>query len=163
MEESGDKNYRKKEKRVDEGERVRKREERKEERKHPIPIMEQSNGTRNNDADLTCQNFILCPCHHAFLSLLAFIHFMRILGLSQLLRLLLPLQAKIMKPNKIKPLLLALSTFHAHFCPFHSTHPFHSHPSLLSNPQTLLLFHSPPFPFLHSYIYTPTSDSKIIQ
>jgi len=30
--------------------------------------MVQGSGTRNNDADLTWENFILCPCHDGFLS-----------------------------------------------------------------------------------------------
>jgi len=35
---------------VDEGERVRRKRRERELRKHPIPIMEQRSGTRNNDA-----------------------------------------------------------------------------------------------------------------
>lgn len=98
-------------------------------RKHPIPIMVQGSGTRNNDADLTWETLSLCPCYDGFYTILlstllkptgTYLYFpflpvsFHFLGLSQLLRLLLPLQTKIMKANKRKPPIIAVSRIDAH-------------------------------------------------
>ena len=81
-----------------------------------------------------------------FFTLFACFHFMGILGLFQLLRLLLPLEAKIMKANKMKPLLLAVSRI---------LMPTYGHitaqPLLCVPPLAFTL----PFPFTFTFTFTP--------